>query len=83
MGLFTCLQKYTSKTPEQKGIKKQHQSKRKQGISNETFNNGNASNLFIFIEISRSQRHSISSTYIRLLTLIYKKQDRASNSNLE
>ena len=50
---------------------------------NKTGNNNTASNLFTIIEISRRQRHSISSTFIKLLPMRYKRQDRANNDESE
>ena len=38
-------------------------------------------NLFTYIEISRRQRKSPTKAFIRLLTLQYKRQDRASNGD--
>ena len=44
-------------------------------------NNNNVNNLFTFTEISRMQRHSVSSELIRLLTLRYKRHDKTGNGN--
>ena len=46
-------------------------------------NDNTASNLFTFIEISQIQGRSPSSAFIKLITLRYKRQNRASNGDSE
>ena len=48
-----------------------------------TYNNHPTSDLFTFIDISRKQKQSPPSAFIRLCTLRYIRQDRVGNGGSE
>ena len=84
IGLFTWLtseQKYSNNISIKKKTLKSKQSTTKYIIKKtdtKTYNNTAS----IFIEISRKQKHSPSSTFIRLRILQSKRQDRIGNDDL-